>query len=69
MCEHQPRCPGAQAPDRMAARVVVSHPEQGWSQLCSGIVLFDDTGALLPDGRAIIPAARTPTLPVPVPSA
>jgi hypothetical protein len=35
--------------------VVVSHPEQGWSLLCNGVVLFDDTGALLPDGRSIPP--------------
>ena len=48
MCEHQPQCPEARAPDRTAARVVVSHPEQGWSLLCNGVVLFDDAGVLLP---------------------
>lgn len=57
MCHHQPRCPGALAPDRTAAHVVVSHPEQGWSLLCNGIVLFDDAGALLPGGEAIAPFA------------
>jgi len=31
----------------------VSCPEQGWSLLCNGIILFDDTGELLPDGSAI----------------
>ena len=41
--------------DRDAAHVVVRHPEQGWSLLCNGIVLFDDTGALLPDGQSIPP--------------
>ena len=51
MCKHQPQCPGALAPDRMAARVAISRPEQGWSLLCNGIVLFDDEGALLPGGR------------------
>jgi hypothetical protein len=45
------------APDRTAARVAVSHPEQGWSLLCNGIVLFDDAGALLPGGEAIAPFA------------
>ena len=30
-----------------------SHPEQGWSLLCNGVVLFDDDGELLPDGRAV----------------
>ncbi len=34
---------------------MTSHPEQGWSLLCNGVVVFDDTGALLPDGRSIPP--------------
>ena len=53
MCRHHPRCPDALAPDRGAARTVASHPEQGWSLLCNGVVLFDDTGMLLPDGRTV----------------
>jgi hypothetical protein len=57
MCEHQPRCADALAPDRTAAHVVISHPEQGWSLLCNGVVVFDDAGALLPDGRALDPRA------------
>jgi Family of unknown function (DUF5999) len=57
MCEHQPRCASALAPDRMAAHVVASHPEQGWSLLCNGVVVFDDAGVLLPDGRALDPGA------------
>lgn len=56
MCKHQPPCPDALAPDPMAARVIVIHPEQGWSLLCNGVVLFDDAGALLPGGRGIAPA-------------
>jgi Family of unknown function (DUF5999) len=55
-CRHRPRCPDALAPDRNAARAVASHPGQGWSLLCNGVVLFDDGGALLPDGRAVTPA-------------
>jgi uncharacterized protein DUF5999 len=55
MCQHQPPCPPAAAADREAARVVVSHPEQGWSLLCNGVVLFDDTGALLPGGQSVRP--------------
>nr|WP_236055823.1 DUF5999 family protein [Streptomyces sabulosicollis] len=58
MCLHQPPCPPADAPDHDSARPVVSHPEQGWSLLCNGVVIFADTGALLPDGRAV-PAPRT----------
>jgi len=34
---------------------MASHPEQGWSLLCNGVVMFEDTGALLPDGRSIPP--------------
>jgi hypothetical protein len=60
MCEHQPRCADALAPDRMAAHVAVSRPEQGWSLLCNGVVVFDDAGALLPDGRALDPRASGP---------
>ena len=56
MCSHQPRCPDALAPDRVAAWPVAPHPEQGWNLLCNGVVLFDDGGQLLPDGRAISPA-------------
>jgi len=59
MCQHQPPCPAADAPDRGAARTLVSHPEQGWSLLCNGIVLFDDTGELLPDGTGVDPHRPT----------
>lgn len=52
-CSHTPPCPGADAADRDAARALVSHPEQGWSLLCNGVVLFEDTGELLPDGRSV----------------
>jgi len=52
-CHHFPLCPAATAPDRHAARTVATHPEQGWSLLCNGVVLFDDNGELLPDGCAV----------------
>ena len=58
-CRHQPACPPAEAPDREAAHTVATHPEQGWSLLCNGIVLFDDTGELLPDGQVIAPHRPT----------
>jgi hypothetical protein len=38
---------------------VAAHPEQGWSLLCNGVVLFEDTGELLPNGQVIAP--RRPT--------
>lgn len=55
MCPHLPRCPDAAAPDRQAARTTAVHPEQGWYLLCNGVVLFDDTGMLLPGGQAVPP--------------
>jgi hypothetical protein len=33
---------------------VSRHPEQGWSLLCNGVVLFDDDGELLPDGQVVL---------------
>jgi Family of unknown function (DUF5999) len=54
-CRHRPRCPAAAAPDHDAAHTVAAHPEQGWSLLCNGVVLFDDTGELLPGGQALPP--------------
>ena len=49
-CAHRPACPPVAAPDRHAAKVIATHPDQGWSLLCNGVVLFDDLGAILPDG-------------------
>ena len=62
MCQHQPRCPGASAPDRTAACVVAAHPEQGWSLLCNGVVLFDDAGELVLDAVIAVPG---PALAIP----
>lgn len=53
MCTHQPPCPPADRPDRDAARTIAFRPEQGWSLLCNGVILFEDTGELLPDGRVV----------------
>ena len=55
ICTHEPHCPAPEDVDREAARTVANHPEQGWSLLCNGIVVFEDTGELLPDGRVIAP--------------
>ncbi|GAA2768362.1 DUF5999 family protein [Streptomyces paradoxus] len=56
MCAHQPLCPATDSP---AAHVVAARPEQGWSLLCDGTVVFDDTGELLPDGRVVQPRRVT----------
>ncbi|MEV3858920.1 DUF5999 family protein [Streptomyces sp. NPDC050095] len=58
MCSHQPPCPTADRPDHDAARVVCAHPEQGWSLLCNGTIVFDDTGELLPGGDAVAPVRQ-----------
>ncbi|MBF6055316.1 hypothetical protein GO002_26090 [Streptomyces eurocidicus] len=55
MCQHQPACPTADSTDREAAHLVAHHPEQGWSLLCNGVLCFEDTGELLPDGQIIAP--------------
>ena len=49
-CRHIPACPTADDADRDAAHVVSAHPEQGWSLLCNGVVVFDDFGEILPNG-------------------
>ncbi len=50
-----PACPTADAPDHDAARVVAAHPEQGWSLLCNGVIVFDDTGEILPNRTCVAP--------------
>jgi hypothetical protein len=59
MCPHQPSCPSSEDQNRDAARTLACHPEQGWSLLCNGVVLFDDTGELLPNGGIIAPHRPT----------
>jgi hypothetical protein len=54
-CPHSPICPGAADPDHDSARIVRRHPEQGWSLLCNGVVVFEDTGEIMPDGRCVAP--------------
>jgi len=55
MCPHLPPCPPADATDRDAAITVATFCEQGWSLLCNGVILFEDTGELLPDGSTVEP--------------
>lgn len=58
MCSHRSSCPTADG-RHGAPHVVAARPEQGWSLLCDGAIVFDDTGALTPEGRAVAPR-RTP---------
>jgi hypothetical protein len=59
MCPHRPPCPPADRPDRDAAHTVAFHPEQGWSLLCNGVIVFDDMGEILPNGRVVPPHRPT----------
>jgi len=52
-CQHFPQCPSAEQIDRDAAHVVAAHPEQGWSLLCNGVVIFEDLGEILPNGQIL----------------
>ena len=55
MCEHHPTCPSADGPDREAARIVRTCRSQGFVLLCNGVIAFEDTGEILPNGTAIEP--------------
>ncbi|MEU8652325.1 DUF5999 family protein [Streptomyces sp. NPDC048737] len=50
MCTHRTTSPAADH-----AHVVAARPEQGWTLLCDGTIVFDDSGELLPDGRVVAP--------------
>ncbi|MFC7492918.1 MULTISPECIES: DUF5999 family protein [unclassified Nocardioides] len=50
MCIHSPSCPDSNADDCCTAQVVADHTEQGWCQLCNGVIWFDDGHYLTPDG-------------------
>ena len=55
MCQHLNPCPSADATDREAAKILVTFCEQGWSLLCNGVIVFEDTGEILLDGTMIEP--------------
>lgn len=55
MCDHSPVCPSSDDSAHDAARTVARHPEQGWILLCNGVVVFDDTGEILPNGHVVAP--------------
>jgi hypothetical protein len=55
MCTHRPVCPSADSPHHHTAAILSAHPEQGWSLLCNGTIVCDDTGELLPDGSVVAP--------------
>ncbi|MFC9266234.1 DUF5999 family protein [Streptomyces zhihengii] len=60
LCEHSSPCPPASAVDRLAAKVLVGPPGVGWCVLCNGVILFEDTGYLLPSGDIGVPRRPLP---------
>ena len=62
MCTHEPACPPAEATDHAAARVLVHQDDLGWSLLCNGVLLFDDTGEILPNGATVPPVRKISSL-------
>jgi hypothetical protein len=55
VCPHVPPCPPATAPDHDAAVPVFHDFHIGASRLCNGVLLWEDTGELLPDGSTVAP--------------
>ena len=50
MCTHSPACPDSSSDTCCSAQIVSDHTEQGWCQLCNGVIWFDDGHCLTPDG-------------------
>jgi hypothetical protein len=40
--------------------VAIQHWDQGWILLCNGVILFEDTGEILPTGRTVEPRRALP---------
>ncbi|MEU9993212.1 DUF5999 family protein [Streptomyces sp. NPDC007971] len=62
MCSYRTSC---SASDPGTPHPVAAHPEQGWTLLCDGSIVFDDTGELHPDG-SVVPPRRVPAGRLPV---
>ncbi|MFH8257650.1 DUF5999 family protein [Streptomyces roseolus] len=60
VCGHRPECPSAENHDFQAAQIRVRRPEIGCSELCNGVLVFDDTGCLLPSGEVVAPQRSMP---------
>ncbi|MFF8863017.1 DUF5999 family protein [Streptomyces sp. NPDC015139] len=57
MCSHPTPLSSSSAPAHR--HPVAAHPEQGWTLLCDGSIVFDDSGELHPDG-SVVPRCRVP---------
>ncbi|MBX7549446.1 DUF5999 family protein [Streptomyces sp. NPDC004232] len=56
MCSCRSSCPASATAPR---HPVAAHPEQGWTLLCDGSIVFDDSGELHADG-SVVPPCRLP---------
>ena len=45
----------AEVPGLSVVNPIACFPEQGWSLLCNGVIMFEDTGEILPDGSCVSP--------------
>lgn len=53
--ETQTSCEPWNSPAHTSAPVVADHHDQGWVLLANGVIVFDDTSELLPDGTVVEP--------------
>lgn len=60
VCVHQPECPPAAAPAFHTAHQVLRCLATGYSRLCNGVVLFEDTGYVKPNGEFGPPSRPLP---------
>ncbi|MGW4101734.1 DUF5999 family protein [Streptomyces sp. NPDC004976] len=60
VCGHSVECPPATARDCEAAKIRVHRSEIGCSELCNGVLIFEDTGCLLPSGDVVGPRRPLP---------
>jgi hypothetical protein len=67
MCNHKPECPNAKAIDHDAAKALIHDYNLGATLLCNGVLVFDDSGELVPDdeGYGVIEPYRAPAPHVP----
>ncbi|MFM9538669.1 DUF5999 family protein [Streptomyces turgidiscabies] len=58
-CQHEPSCLSAESSNRENSSFLSHRPEQGWSPLCNGVVLFESAGDLLSDGQVVASRKRS----------
>lgn len=59
MCQHVPPCPTGDQSDGEATKPRARDDIVDWALLCNGVLLFDDTGELQPNGTVVAPHRPT----------